>query len=128
MNIKIRILILAALLSLGTGCGPANSGLDMQGKASMLRTIYSYWVNHGRPNNFNITEAIYPVGPDPSYFVFTNQVSIKGKTYHCQFGSRYSHWPGGVLAITDEKVTLWIPDRADAKVTVSPESCLRVER
>lgn len=126
MNTNTQILILAVFLALGSGCGPANSGSSMQSAAGDLRIISIYWERHGRPNNFNTAEAAYSVSGDPSYFVYTNQVRIESKTYQCQFGSRSSAWPGGVLAITDDKKTLWIPDKKDVKVTVSPGSHLRV--
>lgn len=81
-----------------------------------LRYLEEYWTTNGRPSNFDVSQVVGPAG---MYFVFTNTITISNAVYHCCFAARLPEWPAGVLAITENGVTVWIRDR-DGKITISP--------
>ena len=99
------------------GCTKRDPGSDFATSAFALRYAQDYWVSHSRPSGFQLGEVI---GPPADFFVFTNMVKTTNGVLHCRFGAREPGWPPGVLAITDEKLLIFIRER-DGKVIVSPE-------
>lgn len=70
---------------------------------------------------FQPTNYYYNVGTTNQYFVFTNQISVGGVQYKCQFGIRDPRrfQKPGILAITEDGVLLWISD--EGKIVVGPD-------
>jgi hypothetical protein len=92
---------------------------------AQLHSIYSTWVRDGRPSEINMSNYI---SSENHYFVFTNIYTIQNNAYHCRFAVRSEYFRRrGVLAITDEKLLLWIYDDRES-VIVSPELRPRFDR
>jgi hypothetical protein len=85
--------------------------------AITLREDYDYWLSHGRPAGFQPSEV---GGLPEKYFVYTNIVTTRRGVLHCLFACREPVWPPGVLAITDDRLVVFIRER-DGKVIFSPE-------
>jgi len=115
MSSKMMLTISLALCM--CSCAKRDPGSDFAESAFALRYAQDYWVSHGRPRGFQLSEII---GPPGTFFVFTNMVNTTNGALHCRFGARWPGWPPGVLAITDEKLLIFIRER-DGKVIFSPE-------
>ncbi len=107
------------LLAAQAGCERGYRGVYFRGEADLLWQIHAEWDKRGRPDDFDIP-AEYRLGAGMGFFVFTNQVTVSNKVYHCRFGARQNYWPPGTLAVTDEGVVLWIRSRGGS-IIVSPE-------
>ena len=115
MNSKTMVTI--GLTLCVCSCAKRDPGSDFTTSAFALKYAQDYWLSHGRPPGFQLSEVI---GPPDDFFVFTNTVKTTNGVLHCRFGSRSPGWPPGVLAITDEKLLVFIRER-DGKVIFSPE-------
>lgn len=84
-----------------------------------LQSVERYWIDHGRPRDFDPSTVVR--SSCEHYYVFTNTIPVAGALYHCRFAARSSlvHAKGAVT-ITDEGILLWIADK-DGRVVVSPE-------
>jgi len=85
------------------------------------RYCLSTWEKDGRPDRSTLTITFRQVTgwfrPLPGLYMFVPLV----QSYHCRSGSSGGFYRApGVLAITDEKVFVYIRD-SDGKVFVSPE-------
>ena len=85
--------------------------------ALALKYVREDWISKGRPPGYNITNY---VGPVKEFLNYTNTITITNKAFHCVFACHRSVGPKGILAITEEGITLWLSD-GDGKVTISPE-------
>jgi len=89
--------------------------------APRLRHLYQSWAADGRPDP--IDTAKYITSSTDRYHVFTNVVTVASNVFHCRFAVRAASrfTTPGVLAITDERVILWVGDNS-GEVTVAPET------
>ncbi|HTV40836.1 MAG TPA: hypothetical protein VMF08_09685 [Candidatus Sulfotelmatobacter sp.] len=115
MNLKAVFIACLALCLIG--CAKYAPGHNFTTAAITLKEDYDYWLSHGRPVGFQPSEI---GGLPEEYFVFTNAVKTTRGVLHCRFGCRLIGWPAGVLAITDDRVVIFIRQR-DGKVIFSPE-------
>lgn len=145
MRIAIALcpVVLLALACMGywyvRWCGKHFDGSLMRNEAFTLKQTRELWLEKGRPNpapfvkefgqgafvftnivvvkETQTAEGVAKVG---QRYVPTNTVIPAGTAYHCCFGTHRVDWPDGVLAVTEDRQTLWIRGR-DGKVTVAPE-------
>ena len=115
MNLRLIAIICLALYT--CSCSKRDPGYDFKSSAISLREAQDYWLSHGRPLDFKLSEV---VGPTNDFFVFTNVVKTTNGVLHCHFGARQVGWPPGVLAITDEGPLIFVRER-DSAVIVAPE-------
>ena len=119
-NKSLTVSVLIALVGVGLiGCTEKESHEPVVMMAAGLDTVKENWVKQGCPKDFQPSNAFH--SSVERFYVFTNEISVAGKFYHCRFAvrSQLIHTPGA-MAITDEGVLLWIRDK-DGKVTISPE-------
>lgn len=90
---------------------------EFKSDGNILRYARDYWVNNGRPANFQLEEIL---GPPSDFFVFTNIVITTNGVFHCRFGVHRRFWPPGVLAITDEGQLIFVCS-TNGEVTISPD-------
>jgi hypothetical protein len=116
----LKSLFPAALLCVGmVGCTVKESHEAIVMAAVGLDSAKDYWIEHGRPDNFN--PASVEGSSAEHYYAFTNDISAGGQTYRCLFAVRSDRIrTPGAIAITDDGTILWIYDK-DKKVIVSPQ-------
>ena|ERR1700677_2040861 len=106
MNMKVVFITCLSLCLLG--CAKYAPGGNFFIDTDTLQYDYDYWVSHGRPAAFQPGE----VGGTPEkYFVFTNMVTTTRGVLHCRFACREPGWPAGELAITDDRLVIFIRQR-----------------
>ena len=119
---RSALLCLLGWLIIQQGCKRGFDGPAFLGSSAIqLKELRDEWVAKGRPEHFEIP-PVYMMGGGSEIFAFTNgaTVNVNKTAYHCRFGKRKPYWPQGVLAVTDDGVTLWISDK-DGEITLSPE-------
>lgn len=114
---KINLLVAICIVPCFWGCGSHHPGSEFVTSAFALRTDYDYWLNHGRPADFQPSQV---AGTTNEFFVYTNIITATNAVFHCRFGARRPGWPPGVLAITDEGQLIFICS-TNGKVIVSPD-------
>ncbi len=86
-----------------------NHRVALYNGAGVLAPLVSDWERQGKPTNMALMILPSNYGSSYELFVFTNTILIGGTNYRCLFGLRSARFArDGVLAITPEKVVLWI--------------------
>jgi hypothetical protein len=83
-----------------------------------LKYVQQYWITNGRPASIDLANVPWA---DGSLIDFTNVISLSNQVYHCRFASCRRGPPFGLMAVSDDGITLWI-NAKDGKVTVAPET------
>ena len=115
MDRKVLFIMWSALCLFG--CAKHAPSYEFKSNTIALREDYDYWLSHGRPTGLQPGEV---AGTPEKYFVFTNIVTTTTGVLHCRFACREPGWPSGVLAITDNRLVIFIRQR-DGKVIFSPD-------
>lgn len=114
---KLKISIFLCLSLFACGCSSYHPSSEFRGDGIGLRDAWSYWVDHGRPANFQLNEVL---GPPETFFTYTNIVRGTNGVFHCRFGASRPGWPPGVLAVTDDGQLIFACS-TNGKVTISPD-------
>lgn len=114
MSLKLSALLFLALIA--NGCGNHHPGSDFITSTMALKQAQDYWLNHGRPADFQPGQYL---GLTNEFFVYTNTIKTSNAVFHCRFGASTPILPPGVLAITDDRQMIFIC--TNGKVTTSPD-------
>ncbi|HUA64589.1 MAG TPA: hypothetical protein VME24_02000 [Alphaproteobacteria bacterium] len=91
-------------------------GSYFKSEAVTLELTREDWIRQGRPTKFDLAD----IAPKNECFIYTNSFMISNQVIRCCFAGRSRTWPAGTFAISEEGITLWIPDK-DKQIIFSPE-------